>query len=457
MEIIKQQKLNGAPRAATPTKGKCMSYNIEQIKQGIKLHCIDTNKFKTNLMSVIITVPLNREKITFDTIIPSVLKRGTEKLKSQEDISKKLENMYGASFDCGVEKIGDNHVIKFYLESLNDNFIPQNNVGVDVHIDPPKTLNQSINLLLDIIFNPLTENNKFKDEYVESEKNNIKLLIESKIDNKDQYALNRCIEEMYKDEPYGLYKYGYVEDLEKINSDNLYNYYLELVNTSKIDIFVSGQIPKQEVIEIVKNNENIKKLKGRQPNYIVNNEQTEDKESAQEKEIQDKMDITQGKLVIGLDVKLNKDNSKFPISMYNVILGESATSKLFQNVREKASLAYTARSNYVRQKNNIYIRCGIEIENYEKALEIIKEQLEEMRSGNFTEKDLQNAKKYMISGLQSVQDEQDSEITYYIGQELSGKLTTFDEYIEQVNKVNMEEVQNVANNIKINTIYFLRN
>ena len=120
-------------------------------------------------------------------------------------------------------------------------------------------------------------------------------------------------------------------------------------------------------------------------------------------------------------------------------------------------MAYTARSNYVRQKNNIYIRCGIEIENYEKALKIIKEQLEDMKNEKFTEEDLQNAKKYMISGLQSVQDEQDSEITYYIGQELSGKLTTFDEYIENVNKVSIEEVQNVANKININTIYFLRN
>ena len=426
-----------------------MSYNIEQIKQGIKLHCIDTNKFKTNLISVIITLPLNRDRVTFDTIIPAVLKRGTKELKSQEEIAKKLENMYGASFDCGIEKIGDNHVIKFYLESLNDNFIPQKN--------KISALAESINLLLDIIFNPFIENNRFKDDYVETEKNNIKLLIESKIDNKDQYALNRCIEEMYKDKPYGLYKYGYVEDLEKINSENLYNYYLELINTSKIDIFVSGEVNKEEVIEIVKNNENINKLRGREPNYIVNNEQTEEKKDIQAKEIQDKMDIGQGKIVIGLDVEVKDYNSKFPVSMYNVILGESATSKLFQNVREKASLAYTARSNYVRQKNNIYIRCGIEIENYDKALKIIREQLEEMKNGNFTEEDLQNAKKYMVSGLQSVQDEQDSEITYYIGQELSGKLTTFEQYIEEVNKVNIEDVKNVAKNININTIYFLRN
>lgn len=289
-----------------------MSYNIEEIKQGIKLHCIDTNKFKTNLMAVIITLPLNRERITFDAVIPAVLKRGTKNLKSQEEISKKLENMYGASFDCGIEKIGDNHVIKFYLESLNDNFISENS--------NQKISKESIDLLLDIILNPLIENNKFKEEYVEAEKNNVKLLIESKIDNKDQYALNRCIEEMYKDKPYGLYKYGYTEDLDKINSENLYNYYIELINTSKIDILISGELKKEDVIKIVKNNENIKKLKERNPNYVVNNEQTEDKKDIQEKEIQDKMDIGQGKLVIGLDVELNDYNSKFPVSIYNVML-----------------------------------------------------------------------------------------------------------------------------------------
>lgn len=426
-----------------------MSYSIEEIKQGIKLHCIDTNKFKTNLIAVFITLPLNREKITFDTVIPAVLKRGTKKLKTQEEISRKLENMYGASFDCGIEKIGDNHVIKFYLESLNDNFVPEDS--------KQNVSRESIDLLLDIILDPLTENNKFKDEYVEAEKNNIRLLIESKIDNKDQYALNRCIEEMYKDKPYGLYKFGYTEDLDKINSQNLYDYYNELINTSKIDIFVSGELKKEDIVDIVKNNENIKKLREREAKYIVNNEQTEDKENVQEKEVEDKMDVAQGKLVIGLDVELTDYNSKFPVSLYNVILGESATSKLFQNVREKASLAYSARSNYVRQKNNIYIRCGIEIENYDNALKIIKEQLEDMKNGEFTEEDLVNSKKYMISGIQAAQDEQDSEITYYIGQELSGMLTTFEEYETKINEVKLEDVKNVGSKVKINTIYFLRN
>ncbi|MBQ3145203.1 MAG: insulinase family protein [Clostridia bacterium] len=286
-----------------------MSYTSKEIKQGIKLHCINTNKFKTNLMAVVITLPLNREKVTFDTVIPAVLKRGSKNLKTQEEIAKKLEEMYGASFDCGIEKIGDNHVIKFYLESLNDNFIPNSNI-----------LEESVNLLLDIILNPYIENNKFKEEYVEAEKNNIKLLIESKIDNKDQYALNRCIEEMYKGKPYGLYKYGYTEDLNQINSENLYNYYKEIINTSKIDILISGELKTEEIVEVVKNNENIQKIEEREPKYIVNNEQTEEKQELEERILEEKMDISQGKLVMGLDVEINDEDSKFPVSMYNVIL-----------------------------------------------------------------------------------------------------------------------------------------
>ena len=389
-----------------------MAYITKEIKKGIKLHCIET-----------------------------------EKLKTQEEISKKLENMYGAAFDCGIEKIGDNHVIKFYLEALNDNFIPKE-ANQDL-------LRESVELLLDIILNPLVENNAFKSDYVSSEKENIKVLIESKIDNKDAYAFNRCVEEMYKDKPYGLYKYGYIEDLDKINEKNIYNYYKELIANSKIDIFISGALNAEKTAKVVEENENIKKLSERDGKRILGGEKSI--ESKEIHTIEEKMDITQGKLVMGLDVENINEEDKFKVAIYNVILGESATSKLFQNVREKASLAYTARSNYVRQKSNIYIRCGIEIANYEKAVKIIKEQLEDMKNGKFTEEDIKNAKKYMTSGIESIQDEQDSEITYYLGQELSQKLTTFKEYAQKIEEVTAEDVKEVANKIKINTIYFLRN
>lgn len=120
-------------------------------------------------------------------------------------------------------------------------------------------------------------------------------------------------------------------------------------------------------------------------------------------------------------------------------------------------MAYTARSNYVRQKGNIYIRCGIEIGNYEKAVTVIKKQLQDMRDGNFSEEDIQNAKKYVFASLRGVKEEQDSEISYYFGQELSGEHISLEQYEEKINKVTKQDIQEVANTISIDTIYFLRN
>ncbi len=424
-----------------------MSYKTEEIKKSVKLHCIGTEKFKTNLIAVFLSVPLDRKTVTYNAIIPAVLRRGTNNLKSQEEISIALENMYGATFDCGVEKTGDNQILKFYLEMVNDEFLETKE----------SNLSKGINLLLDIIFNPLVENNQFNEEYLKTEKENMKQIIEAKIDNKDRYAFDRCIEEMYKNKIYGLYKYGYVEDLSKIDGQNLYEHYKKIINTAKIDIFVSGDINEDEVLSTVKKNENVQKLQSRTDIHIINAEKSSDFNNEKPKVIEEKMDVTQGKLVIGTDVKLDEEDSKYKISLYNVILGEGATSKLFQNVRERESLAYTARSNYVKPKNNIYIRCGIEIQNYEKAVNVIKEQLEAMRNGDFTEEDIENAKKYMIAGLRTTREEQDSELTYYLGQELSDKFTTFEEYEEKISKVTKEDIQKVAQNIKINTIYFLRN
>ncbi len=422
-----------------------VKYNQLDIKDGIKLHTIDTEKFKTNLIAVMLTTKLQKENVTKNALIPAVLRRGTSILNTQEEINKKLEEMYGASLDCGLDKTGDNQVLKFYIESVNDGFLPNDNENM---------LKQSIEDILQLVFNPYTESNKFKKEYVEQEKENLKQIIEGKIDNKARYALDRCIEEMYKNEPYGLYKYGYVDDLKNINEENLYEYYINLINNCKVDIFVSG-ILDDNIEDIIRNNENINKLKERKPEYVMPN--ISGKKTDKENSVQEQMDVNQGKLVIGLDLDLDNEDLKYDAMIYNSILGGSANSKLFQNVREKASLAYTASSSYYRFKNNIFINCGIEIANYDKALEIIKQQIEEMKSGNFTDEEVENAKQGIVASIKSIDDEQDTEITYFFGQELSKNKLDLNAYMERINKVNKQNVIDIANRVSINTIYFLKN
>jgi len=423
-----------------------MNYQKQEIKEGIEFHKINTDKFKTNLLALFITTPITKENVTKTAMIPAVLRRGSKTMKTIEKISIALEEMYGASFDCGVEKIGDNQVIKFYLETLNDTYLPEQNENI---------LQKSIDTMLEIVFNPYLENNSFKKEYVTSEKENLIQVIDGKKDNKAQYALERCIEEMYQDLPYGLYKYGYVEDLEKINEENLYTYYQELISQCKIDLFVSGNIENENIIEYIKENENIEKLQSRKAIYIECSEK--EKKESEEKEIQESMNISQGKLVIGMDVKENEKQTKYVSLLYNAILGGTPTSKLFQNVREKESLAYTASSSYSKQKNNIFIRCGIEIDNYQKAIDIIKQQLEDIKNGNITDEEFDSAKTNIIATIKFIPDEQDTQITYYFGQEISEFKMKFDEYEENIRNITKQQVIDLANKIEINTIYFLKN
>ena len=423
-----------------------MNYKKTELKNGINIHNIKTNKFKTNLYAVFLAVPLNRKDVTKNALITAILRRGTNNLKSQDLINKKLEEMYGASFNCGIEKTGDNQIIKFYLEALNEQFLPQKE----------ELTKSCINLLFDIIFNPLVEENSFNNEYVESEKKNLKQIIESKIDNKRAYSFERCIEEMYKDEPYGLYKYGYVEDLENITAKNLYEHYLELINKCKIDIFISGEIQDAQVQNIIEENEEIKKINPRDAEFVVNKEGIEKRDVKEPKIVEEHLNVGQGNLVIGLNINAENENTKFITSVYNAILGGGANSKLFQNVREKNSLAYTAGSVYKKQKNVIFIRCGIEIENYQKALDTIKEQLEDMKNGKFDEKDIENAKMIIIESIRSINAEQDSEIIYYYGQELTDGFISTDEYMEKINDVSKTNIEEIAKGIKINTVYFLR-
>lgn len=422
-----------------------MQYKQLELKKGIKLHTIKSDKFKTNLISVFLTVKLNREEVTKNALIPSVLRRGSKNMQTQEKINKELEELYGASFDCGLDKAGDNQVLKFYMETINDNYLPETNENI---------LKLSLEKLLELVFDPYLENDCFSKEYVEQEKNNLRNIIESKIDNKARYALDRCIEEMYKNEPFGLYKFGYVEDLDKISENDLYKAYQEVIKNSKIDIFITGNID-ENIIEELKKNDNIRKLQDREPKYEAH--KIERREPKKENTITESMDVMQGKLVIGLNINIDNEKDKYIVLMYNNILGGSATSKMFQNIREKEHLAYVANSMYFRHKNAIFINCGIEIENYDKTLNLTKQQLDDMKKGNFTEEDINNSKKGIIATIKGIEDEQDTMITYCFGQELSQTEVTLEEYKDIIEGISKEQIVNIANRVDINTVYFLKN
>lgn len=426
-----------------------MRYTKREIKEGIKVHLIKNDNFKTDFTVVFLTIPLEKENITKNALIPAILRSGSHKYETYQKISEELEMLYGASFDCGIDKTGDNLVLKFYIESINDNYLPQIN----------NNLEKVLEILLDIIFDPKVTNDEFEAEYIEIEKRNLEMIIKAQKDDKDQYAYDRCINIMYNNSGYGLSKYGNLEDLQAINSHNLYEQYKQLIDNAKIDIIISGDYEEEKILNYVETNELIKKLNPRKENININKYSTEIKDKKDKaNEINEELDIVQGKLVIGLDILPNElGDFRFISILYNAIFGNGVSSKLFQIVREKESLAYTAKSEYIAQKNNIFIRCGIECQNYEKATELIKKLLEDMKNGEFSEEDITKAKDYILAGVDAINEEQDSQILFLFGQELTKMPLTIEEHKNNIQKVTKEQIVEFANKIQLNTIYFLKN
>ncbi len=426
-----------------------MRYTKREIKEGIKVHLIKNDNFKTDFTVVFLTIPLEKENITENALIPAILRSGSRKYETYQRISEELEMLYGASFDCGIDKTGDNLVLKFYIESINDNYLPQIN----------NNLEKVLEILLDIIFDPKVTNDEFDAEYIEIEKRNLEMIIKAQKDDKDQYAYDRCINIMYNNSGYGLSKYGNLEDLQTINPHNLYEQYKQLIDNAKIDIIISGDYEEEKILNYVETNELIKELNPRKEKININKYSTEIKDKKDKaNEINEELDIVQGKLVIGLDILPNElGDFRFISILYNAIFGNGVSSKLFQIVREKESLAYTAKSEYIAQKNNIFIRCGIECQNYEKATELIKKLLKDMKNGEFSEEDIKKAKDYILAGVDAINEEQDSQILFLFGQELTKMPLTIEEHKNNIQKVTKEQIVEFANKIQLNTIYFLKN
>ena len=406
----------------------------------MNINKIKSNKFVTNAIAIYLTTKLDKETITMNALIPEILKRGTENYKTQLDISKKLEDMYGAVFNFSREKVGNFFVMKFYISTLENRYLPEN----------INLAQEGINLLSDIIFNPLKEDGVFNSTYVEQEKENRRKEIESRKDDKDAYAYSRALEELMEDDPYGSFVYGDIEHLEKIDNKNLYEYYQKLLKECKIDIFVDGfDANAIELPEIMKQHGDpeFKQLSDEVKNKLL-------KEVDEPKRVTDILDVTQGKIDIGLRVS---SDDKYAILVYNQILGGDANSKLFQNVREKNGLAYTVRSTYSKYNNFIMIRTGIQLENFDKCLKVIEAQLSDLQNGKITEKEIADAKECLYAALREIDESQLATINFEYARETLADDDSIEDKKKKIENVSIEDVIKVAKGVSVNLIYYLTN
>lgn len=408
---------------------------------GIDVYRISTEKFKTSSIHFFFQDNLTRESVTKNALLPAVMRRGSEEYPTLRDISIQLEKLYGASFDCGVTKKGERHIIHFYVEFLSPMFIPD---GID-------SFTKGFELLFNIITRPLLEKGRFREDYLSQEKDKLKMLIESRVNDKMQYSVDRCLEETCRDEPYAIFDYGFSEDIEPISAEDLTNHYRAMMECFPLQVYLAGSITDQQE-QLVK--ERLSGLIRR--NAVTLQNGFSKKQGMEPRTVTETMSVTQGKLCLGFRTNTEPGGSDYPALMvYNGILGGGIQSKLFQNVREKASLAYYSYSRLEKFKGLMVISSGIETGNKDKALEIILKQMEDIKNGVISDVEMEAAVKGMETGIKSLSDSQVNMVDFYLSQTISQTQDHFTDIIEKVKMVTREEIIRAAQRIMLDTVYFL--
>ncbi|WP_310550374.1 EF-P 5-aminopentanol modification-associated protein YfmF [Paenibacillus glufosinatiresistens] len=408
---------------------------------GLRLHVLPTKTFKTFAISLYAGIPLAEDTVTQTALIPFVLRRGTAAYPETSEFRKRLEELYGAGFGFDVYKRGDYQIVQFRMDTINDAFVSS----------PKSLLAESFEFLGQVLTHPLLDNGAFRSAYVATEKETVRKKLEAIINDKARYAAERCIEEMCKDEPYRLYPLGQRSDLEPVTPESLYSSYRSWLDGAILDLYVVGDTTAEEVERLARQYFSLER------NATLPYESRVQIPQAREVQtVVEKLDVGQGKLNMGQRTSITYKDDAYPAAlMYNGILGGYPHSKLFVNVREKESLAYYASSRYDGHKGIGTIQSGIEIPNYDKAVDIIRRQLEDMRSGNISDLELNQTKAMIRNLLLEIQDSAFEMISFDFNRQLSGKDRTTSELIDLVQQVSADDVKQAADAFRLDTIYFL--
>ena len=413
---------------------------VYNIANGVNMYYLKDEKYKTASICISLKNQLKRENVTQNALLAKVLRRGTQKLNSIEKINPYLEELFGARFDVFSTKKSNLMFLNCAVTAISNRY-----TGEDCVL-------KTAQLMLDFIYEPYMPNGKLCEEYVKSEKINLKDDIEAIINDKRTYATQRCVDIMCEGENASIHDGGYVEDLDLINAENLTEYYCNIVKNCPVDIFVLGSCEPDAIHEMLK-----EYFKDFAPNQNAQIELTANSVCGEVKNISEAMDVNQGKLSIGLRTStLATDFDYYHLLVANSILGSGAHSKLFCNVREKLSLCYYVYSRIDKLSGLMLIGAGIEFDKFEETKSAIFEQIKAVKEGNFTTAELDISKKFLVNNLKTQNDSQFAMRDFYYTNMLCGINATVDDVINSILSVTKDDVINVFKKLEYDTVYFLK-
>ena len=385
-----------------------------ELTKGVNIHILPTEKFQTITLCILLRTPLKREIVTANSLLSRTILNGCAKYKTKRAIEIRLEEI-NSTISSNVLKKGEEHIIELFCKTT------------------PTYLEDAIELLGNILLKPLFNN-------IDSSINDLECTINSLINDKRSYALEKCIESMCEKEPYGINGDGYIEDIKNISIHSHYNY---VIDNAKIDIIAIGSIENEEIIEYINKYIHLfsRNTELEPCNYLYY--------PTTEKNIDEHMEITQGKLCVGIRMNINPTGDDwYKAIVANELFGGSASSALFMQARESESLCYYISSKLLRFKSLMMIEAGIDSKNKEKVIKIINSAF-----NNISEENIEIAKENIINGYKIAQDKPERIMDSILGGLIIGKEQSIESAIEGIKKVNT--INGIFKDSQLDTIFML--
>lgn len=418
-----------------------MAINIKQDKlsSGINITTIEDPKFKTNCITIRFITKMDAKTASAYALIPNVLISCNAKYKTRTEITTKLSELYGSGMSSNTRKIGDNQSIAITADFICDKYtLEGENVSGEV-----------TDILIDCLFNPLLENEGFAKEEFNLRKQELLDTIDNQINEKRIYAFLRANQTIYKNEPSAIPSYGTKEGAKALTPQNTYQAYRNLLKTSYIEITLAG-------------GQNLDGVKDKLVNAFSKIERSPEKfeyisyspTKNEVAECSDELDVNQCKMVMAFKTQ---NKNYFANRLMQTMLGGTAFSKLFMNVREKYSLCYYCAANFIEAKGTLLVDSGVEMQNVPKAKEEIINQLNALSNGDFTDDEIKNAILSIAGDFKSNYDSIKDIGSWYFVQNLRKTNMTPEDAIKELNEVTRDQIIVAAKSFKLDTIYLMKN
>ena len=411
-----------------------------EIIKGVHLHFIQSEKFKTNKIKVRFSAPMSEKTIAGRVLTASMLETSNALYPTSQAFREKLANLYGANYSTSLSRRGLVHYLDINLSFVRDQFLSRKNMLADEMLD----------FLKASLFFPLSNGNAFDTKTFEIEKRNVLTDLEAEIENHFYHA-HRELNNLFYDLPeMRIPRVGTIELVEKETAETSFAAFQQMLNQDQIDFFFIGDFNEIAVREKIQEFQFSEREQPLQLSYQQNY-------SNITREKLEQRDVHQSIVELAYHFSSQYgDRGHLPLIVLNGLLGGFAHSKLFVNVREKESLAYTISSSFDIFSGLMRIYAGIDRANRTKTIALINRQILDLKRGHFTDEELEQTKNMLKNSILLAQDRQNTLIERaYMSSVLGKKFLSLEAWLKALENVSKADLIEAAQQLKLQAIYFM--